>query len=334
MNRKHVSIEESIRSNGARLILEAIYSFFFQVLCLSHFSTYRSTVHIGWIIHSIAVSTFDILTTAFTMLTIWSEDKNRFKKSILIYYVSCASIIAHAVVFSIAHIESFTIKKQEAELYRRLRDIEDIFALKLSYVRDFDAIRRKCVWPTIIYWIIAGLSAYFTSLFSIPSGHLSFFYVLFHPINVFVNRVRRCQISMHINHLTGILVDLKILLERERRNNYLESTEKSTEFLRHIRDIYSNVWLIVGLFDSCYGWSLVTCLMEFAIDFINSSYQIYLNFRIYKSTYIIFRNYLGFVKDKLEKHQLIKIGFNFRYPFVPNRSGLELLVFLHDFRKM
>lgn len=262
----------------------------FQALCLSHYSIFRSTEHASHLAYFILFSTFDILSTVWAQQSIQLKDITEYKNSLLMYYVSCTTIFAHIVVYSIAHFESFATRNQENAIYQRLREIDEVFATKLNYVRDFDAIRKRYVWPTVRYWIFVATTSLATALFSIPYEINSITFLSIHSVNVILNRVRRCQISLHINALTNILKDLKILLEREQRN-YCSKSEKSTENNRHIRHIYSNVWLIVKLMDNCFGWTLIACLIEFSIDLINSSHQAYLNFKLYRSTYHIIRNF-------------------------------------------
>lgn len=311
---------------------------FFQALCQSHYSTFYFTKHFGRLIYFIAFSVCDILTNLYTIQIVWMMDKKQFKNSCLMYFVSFLSIIMHIIVHSMCHFESIATRKEENEIYRRYREIDEIFALKLGYVQDFSAIRKNCISPVVYYWIFGGAVSFITSLYSIPTDEsmlVQIIFTLLHTSNLFINRSRRCQVSIHISFLTHTLIDLKVLLERQHRDDPLKPN--SLESIRYLRDIYSSAWLITKLINKCFGWTLVFILIEFTVDLINSSYQFYLNIRIYKSNFQTIRNYCSSIGDKyfiFLKINFNRILFHFRNHSLSGPGHFKLLVLLYARRAL
>lgn len=160
---------------------------FFQALCLSHYSTFRPDPHFGHLAYFITFSFCNVLTTIYTLHIVWTMDKIQYKNSCLMYYVSCASIIVHVIVYSVGHFEAIATKTQESEIYQKYREIDKIFATKLSYVQDFNAVRKHYVWPVFNYWILSGAASISTSIYSNPT--------IFYQIQIFLNFWYFCMIA-------------------------------------------------------------------------------------------------------------------------------------------
>lgn len=131
-------------------------------------------------------------------------------------YVSFMSIGGNFVTHLIAHLEPLFTQKHEIELYRRLNEINGIFALKLNYVTDFDAIRKKFIWKTISFFVFASSLSFGYSMFFLPTDRKGMtIFLICRLLSVTVIRSRRCQIAFHVNNLTNILRDLGVLLKRQ-----------------------------------------------------------------------------------------------------------------------
>lgn len=265
----------------------------FQVFCVSHYSLFRSNVHNGHLAYFIGFSCFHILIMTYTLkhgphLHIIEDEK--YKECPLMYYVSLMSIVANFATHTVANLETILSRKDEQQIYRRLREINEIFATKLNYVCDFTAIRQKFIRHTITYFILAGALSFGYSFFSLPKDGTSFHFLFCRFVAVVIIRVRRCQLAFHVNSLSNILMDLQILLKKQQQN-YRDSSigSPSRENIRYLRDIYSNVWLLKNLLNNCFGWSFITFLMEFAVDLINFFYWAYINTRSNASAYRIIR---------------------------------------------
>lgn len=217
------------------------------------------------------------------------------------------SIVANFATHVFANLEVFLSKKDEKEIYQRLREINEIFASKLNYVTDFSIIRHKFVRRTITYFILAGALSFGYSFFSLPKDGSALYFLFCRFVAVVIIRVRRCQIAFHINNLSNILLDLKILLKLQQQS-YRDSANGSAlrENIRYLRDIYSNVWLLTNLMSNCFGWSFITFLMEFAVDLINFFYWAYINVRKNTSAYVITRKsiFISECSFSMENHQI------------------------------
>lgn len=253
----------------------------FQILCVSHYSTFHANVHISRVIYFYIFSTLHIALRTYTLCGgLWIDKKKSDKNdSPLMLYVSFMGIFGNYVAEFCAHLEPLTMQKHEKEIYQLLNKIDNIFAVKLNYVTNFDVLRRKYIWHTMMFFIASVVVSFSYALFSLPAGNFEkFLFLSSRAVTLTVIRARRCLLAFHINTLSNILFDLQILLKRQQQNSRSNSSDSSSNGnIRHIRDIYSNVWLIRNRLSSCFGWSFIAFLIEFSLDLINSSYWAYVN---------------------------------------------------------
>lgn len=265
-----------------------IYSFcnfihIFQVFCVSHYSIYHRHGRIYRFLYHIAFFAMHAFIMIYTLRTIHHLASTDFKEIPLMNYVSFMSITGDFVEHAMAHIEPLFTRKQEEEMYRRFEEINTIFATKLNHIVDFEVLRKKQMY-TIGFFIASTIQAFGLSFFSLPTGSFNiFFYLLCRAAAVTIIRVRRCQASIIINLLSNILMDVQILLKQLQENYGPNCDRHMSENIIHLRDIYSNVWLLKNSFSCCFGWSFFTFVMDYCFDFINSSYWAYITIKTYKS---------------------------------------------------
>lgn len=263
---------------------------FFQVLCVSHYAVFNRTHHIYRLVYFIAFSTLHVSLMFYTLLNglhIQIRPSSQHKESPLMFYVNFVTVAGNLVSHTIAHFEPLFNRKEEEEIYRRLNEINEIFALKLNYVTNFDVIRRKFIRRTAVFYVLSATVSFGYSFYSLPTdGSSILLFLLNRAFAVVIVRARRCQVTFVVNALSNILRDLQILLERQQKNyrpHTTNSTSCSSEKIQYLRDIYSNVWLIKNLLSSCFGWTMIAFLMEFSFDLINSSYWAYINIKLDES---------------------------------------------------
>lgn len=261
----------------------------FQALGVSHYSIFYSNVGIYCVLNFFGISVIQISLLTYVLINgprVHYIGNATFRESPLMNYVSFMSIGGNFLTHLVAHLEPLFTQKHEIELYRRLNTINEIFALKLNYVTDFDAIRKDFIRKTISFFVFASTLSFGYSMFFLPTDAKGMvIFLICRILSVTVIRSRRCQIAFHVNNLTNILVDLGVLLKRQQeayRNNSNESLN-SRENIRHLREIYSNAWLVKNLLSNCFGWSFITFLLEFSFELINSAYWAYVNIKLYNS---------------------------------------------------
>lgn len=270
---------------------------FFQALCVSHYSIFHSTEHLGRLIYYVTFSILHISLIFYTLvdgLHIQMRPTSKYKPSQLMFYVNFVSVSGNFITHLMAHLEPLFTRKYELEIYRKLNEINEMFAVKLNYVTDFQEIRKKYIRHTCAFFVVAAAISFGYSFFSIPydDNLRTILFLINRILGAVIIRARRCQIAFLVNAMTNILTDLQILLKRQQqlyRPNNGDSTLHCSENIRYLRDIYSNVWLLKNLLSNCFGWSFITFLMEFSFDLINSSYWAYINIKIYESTNMIIR---------------------------------------------
>lgn len=268
---------------------------FFQAFGVSHYSIFYPNVRICHVLNFIGISALQISLLTYVLIKgprVHFLGSTNFKESPLMNYVSFMSIGGNFLTHCVAHMEPFFTRKHEVELYRRLNEINEIFALKLNYVTDFDTIRKEFIRKTISFFVFASTLSFGYSIFFFPKDlkGMSIFLAC-RLLSVTVIRSRRCQIAFHVNNLTNILLDLAILLKRQQQTYNHNSSESVNcrENIRYLRDIYSNAWLVKNSLSNCFGWSFITFLLEFSFELINSAYWAYVNIELYKSISKIIR---------------------------------------------
>lgn len=261
---------------------------FFQILCVSHYSIFYRKQRSIRIVYFIVASTLHTVLMFYTVLYglhIQIRPNERHKESTLMFYVNFLSMAGNFVTHTMAHAEAFFTQNQENEIYRRLNEINEMFSTEFNYIVDFDAIKRKHMQHTVLFYFCSATVSFCYSFFSLPT--VSSDAVLF-SINrilaVIVIRARRCYAAQIINMQTIILRDLQILLKRQQQNYRPHTTNahvksNANEKIHYLRDIYSNIWMVNNLISGCFGWSLVTFLLEFSFDLINASYWAYSNIK-------------------------------------------------------
>lgn len=266
----------------------------FQAFAVSHYSIFHKNIHIGHMIYFFTISLIHTRVMLHTLRHIQSVDNINYGGSPIMYYVSLISIIGNFVAHMVSNLEPLVSRKDEEEIYQKLREIDEILATKLNCFTDFNALRRKYIKHTVLYFVLTGLLSFGLSYFSMPKNGI-FPYLLNRLVSATVIRVRRCQIAFHINALTNILTNLQHLLKRQQENFRPLSSETDLSVrknIQHIRDVYSNAWIIKNLMSSCFGWSLISMILEFSVVLINLIYWGYINATKYKSFRKIFRKVL------------------------------------------
>lgn len=278
----------------------------FQFFCISHYSTFYATNHIDRMIYYIVFSALHIALMFYTLfngLHIHLRPSDKYKSSPLMFYVNFASVTGSFITHIVAHSEPLFTRKDEEEIYRKLSEINDIFATKLNYVTDFKIIRKKFLCHTMVFFLFSASLSFAYSFFSLPSNGFNMIVFLVNRVlSIVIIRTRRCQMTFLINTMSNILADLQILLKRQQKNYRPNSTESmvySCENIRYLRDIYSNVWLLKNLISNCFGFSFISLLMEFSFDLINSSYWAYMNIKIFESSNLIIRKILILLKHTI-----------------------------------
>lgn len=296
----------------------------FQTLCVSHYFIFRKNLRnrflnslpylIYFIIFTFLHISMVILTTSkgFQEKNSESELQLKHKQSQLMYYVNSLSIFGSYVTHFAIHLETFFCVKQEEEIYDRLKLINDIFETKLNHVMDYRK-RFFCYVKNVVgIFVFTIILAATSSIISEPDFHDDIeihFMKPIHVIAVIIIRSRWCYIALLLYAIADILNELQILLREQQLNSFRELTEESQnnstrEKIRYFREIYSNIWFIIALMSDCFGWSLLTFLIEMTFEVINASYWFYINLHLYESTSLNIRKikFSIFGKLFLEKH--------------------------------
>lgn len=273
---------------------------FFQMLCVSHYSTFHRKHHLIRMVYFIVASALHTGLMFYTLiygLHIQIRPNELYSESTLMFYVNFLSMAGNFVTHTIAHVEAFFTQNQEKEIFRRLNEINEVFATEFNYIADFDAIKRKHMHSTVLFYFCSSAASFGYSLFSLPTASSdAALFLVNRFLAVIIIRTRRCYAALVINMQAIVLRDLQILLKRQQLNYRPHTTNahrasNASQKLLHLRDIYSNIWMVNGLISGCFGWSLVTFLMEFAFDLINSSYWAYINIKSYESSSKVIRKF-------------------------------------------
>lgn len=298
---------------------------FFQIVCVSNYSIFYRKKRTIRMIYFIVVSTLHTSLMFYTFLYglhIQIKPSRQHKESPLMFYVNFLSVAGNFVTHTIAHVEPFFTQNQENEIYQRLNEINEIFATRFNYSIDLDVIKRKHMQQTAFFYFCSAIVSFGYSFFSLPAACNDVILFLINRIlAVIVIRSRRSYTAILIKMQTIILQDLQILLKQQQQNYRPHTAANASvasnacEKIHHLRDIYSNVWMINSLISGCFGWTLVTFLMEFSFDLINSSYWAYINIKSNESTNKIIRK-LGFICKTKKRNNCMLMKSTFQRFFV------------------
>lgn len=315
---------------------------FFQTLCVANHSIFHSKDHVGRLIYFIIFSLLHLALMCYTLLHglhIQMRPSGKYKQSQLMFYINFVSVAGNLITHIAAHFEPLFNRKHEQEIYRKLNEINEIFAKKLNYVADFGEMRKTFIWHTCAFFMYSATISFGYSFYSLPDDSFGAFLFLFNRIlAVVIIRARRCQMAFLVNMMTHILNDLQILLKQQQQNYRPHSADSPAidcnENIRYLRDVYSNVWIVKNLLSSGYGWSFLSFLMEFSFDLINSSYWAYINIQIYESRNMIIRKMSEIAMKLMETINFDMNICYFRDCMLHLIHFHEFLVHLHDMRTM
>lgn len=277
----------------------------FQVLCVSHYSVYRPRLRNNFIRSLpffLYFLTFALTHVIFLTLNLKrgigeGNDPKRRKESPVMFYINCLSIFGTIATHATTHLETLLSGRRENEMHQKLKKINDIFTTKLNHFVDYKARRAKYVKKTVLFFVFTWLLSAGSSLIRVPiSNHDKYFNQPLLILTVTVIRLRGCHVALFLNIIADILKDLQLLLKQQQIKSHQRCGNSTSiyykrENLRFLREIYSNVWLVKSMISDCFGWSLITFLVEFSIEIINSSYWFYINLNMYGSNSLNIRKY-------------------------------------------
>lgn len=275
----------------------------FQILCVSHYSIYRPDLKMNtlksfaFLTYFVIFGVIHICITMFVLghgLHIENKSNDSYKEIPLVYYVSCLSIVGNILTHLTSNFEAFIKRKKEEEILRKLVEIDEIFCSKLKHTINYKELRTKYVRQTFGIFILSTVLSIISTLIPLPIDRN----YIARPVLIYailIVRGKGCQIALILHILCDKLLDLRILLKQQQlncRRNCNESMNYPVENIRYFRKIYSKIWLIKSLMSDCYGWSLITFLVQFTFDLINASYWVYINLTILESKRMSMRKYL------------------------------------------
>lgn len=292
----------SLRSINIRSEFETFWKPFtrvFQVLCVSHYSLYRPKLRknflrsLPFLLYFLSFASVHIIFLTLNLTKGFQEGHDhpftKRKESPLMFYINCLSISGTFATHITTHLETLLCGKRENEIHLRLKRINDIFATKFNHVVDHKARRLKYVRKIVSVFAFAWILSAGSSFIRVPvSNHDKYFNQPILILAVIIIRSRGCHIAIFLNIIADILNDLQILLKQQQiqsrqTSDQLIGIHYKRDNIQYLREIYSNVWLIKTLMSDCFGWSLITFLIEFSIEVINSSHWFYINLNAFGS---------------------------------------------------
>lgn len=295
------SSKNVVNSNGFQDFWKP-FTRFFQALCVAHYSIYRQNLRgnrlksVLFLMYFLCISAVHISLVVSTMrkgLRCENEiPEHRFakhKESAVMYYVNSFTMIGAFVTHLTSHLEPLLCGKREEDIYKELKSIDQIFTSKLNYVIDYKIRRVKYIKHNVGTFVLASILAISSSFTTLPDMYHDKYFL--QPILIFaviINRGRWCYIAFFLNAIADTLDDLQILLIEQQLQSHKQSIEPSKcnyvrENIKYLREIYTRVCLVVSSTSDCFGFSLITFLLEFTVEIISACYWLYINFSFYGS---------------------------------------------------
>lgn len=298
----------------------------FQVLCISNYSIYRpnlkrnSLKSFAFLTYFIIFGGIHIGITVYALkrsLRMELTRNDKYKESPLMYYVSWLSIFGDILAHLTSNLVALLKGKQEAEIYQKIEEIDEIFFTKLKHSLNYNQMRRKYVYQTFGIFILSTVLSIISTLTPLPMDR-NYFVCPILMFAILVIRGRGCQIALVLHTLCHILMDLKILLKQQQLNCHRGSSGfYSIENIQYYRKIYSKIWLIKTLMSDCFGLTFITFLVQFTFDLIDSSYWAYINLSLYESKLMSIRKKYFFCGERCYNS---KIQYIFQFYFVSDIS--------------
>lgn len=274
---------------------------FFQFLCVSHFSLFRSKPvkneklrHVANVVYFILFSLLHGVIIAHAMRNFLhgpTIGHNKYKESPSMYYVKVAGSITGPLAHMLIHIEAFRNGDNERQLYQHLNEIHRIFAMKLNYVVDYQSLCRRYQSVCTVFvaaMIFTCISCYhYDSEVAMERPYLLVFVI----VSYLIFRSREYQMALALTALNDALVDLEVLLRRHQIEH--NRTQRNAANIQYLRKIYSNAWSMKCSISKCFGWTLITLIGHFTVDMIQSSYWIFINLKYYDSRNFSIREYFA-----------------------------------------
>lgn len=283
----------------------------FQAFCVSNYCIFRPNLcnnlsrSFMYLVYFLILSILHIaIVASATSRGLECEQKHpehrlaKHRESALMYYVNTITTLGGLATHVATHLETLLNGKHEEEIYQKLRTINAMFVTKLNHATNFKTRSAKNIRQTVVAFVLSTLLASASSFTTLPDLYHDKYFM--QPILIFaviINQVRWCYIAIVLNVLADILSELHILLKQQQIQSCDNSNKQSDnkfarENIRYFRDIYSNVWFIVTLMSNCFGWSLISFLIEFSLESINAAYWLYINLSVYKSIHLNIRKFL------------------------------------------
>lgn len=286
----------------------------FQAFCVSHYTVYRPKLRSSWcrslpfLLYFVGFASVHISFLAFNLFKgLFHTGHKRHTESPLMFYINCLSIFGTFATHLTTHLETFLQGKQEREIHEKLKKINDIFENKLNHKTDYKERRSKYVRKSLSVFVFAACLSAASSFIHVPiSNHDKYFNQPILILAVLVIRSRGFHIALFLNTISDTLMDLQLLLKEQQIQSCqptgsLARMTFKRENIRYIREIYSNIWLVKRMLSDCFGWSLITFLIEFSIEVINSSYWFYNNLNKYGSNSLHIRKIISIENLSAEK---------------------------------
>lgn len=330
----------------------------FQALCVSHFSVFRATglrnrsKLLPYLIYFLVFASVHIALTIPVILKALRCEGNqpehkwaKHKESPLMYYINTLCMFGGITTHLATHFEALLNGRREAEMLEKLAAINDIFVSKLKFVPDYSSKRLTNVRGILLAFIVTGLLASASSFTGLADMYHDKYFM--QPSQIFpivLNRIRWCYIAALLSLVADVLNDLQMLLKEHQIQSRDLSSEQLDDIhvrmkIRHLRDIYSSVWHVVTLMSDCFGWSLITFLIECSLEAITATYWFYINLTFYKSFEMNMREFfcilLSFYSqlNEFHRHIVLRPAFS-RYLIVQQFCVDRFLVFLHAVGEM
>lgn len=256
----------------------------FQLLCISHYSVFQPDLKTNrlkkWalLLYYLFFDAMDICTLAYISIDRMNLElfPQSFNKEIpLMYYVHSIGVFGSFITHITTHIETLFKGKSEIEILEKFKEINLIFSAKLKHEVQFNVLRRKLFYESAFVFTLSAIMISAGVVITVVDYGNNFRCTSIYGIIIVCGR--GCQISFMINSLCDCLRNLEIQIKRKHRNIAIKRSGCSIENIQYFREIYSKIWLIKNLISECYGWSMISFLIQFTMTIINLSYSIYMN---------------------------------------------------------
>ncbi|XP_055383690.1 putative gustatory receptor 2a, partial [Condylostylus longicornis] len=220
--------------------------------------------------------------------------KNVFEDSKLSSLVSGLVFVSQSVAHITTIIQSILTKEKQFQIFTSYNEIDNDFKTKLNRTVNLRNIRVHLLNKISIILTILILNMLILINFIIGTNFNTVYWYSFFTVQSLRLRVIQCfSYIILVNERFDILNEILLNFIKEQynykkriftidsvnsliENNNNMKSNKNIETILALKHIYNGLWDTVNLINECFGWSLLSIITSYFLDFTSNAYWLFM----------------------------------------------------------